>query len=119
PSNSTVTASTPTAPANNSPVTVTVILRDFNGLAVTGRTVSLTSNRGFSDTISPTSASVDSSGMAGFTVSSSTTGTAVFTANDTTDAMALNQTATITFVTSGGGSAPQLTGPDSGVQLSN
>ena len=95
---STVTATPNSVRANGSnPVLVQVGLRDADGQPVISKTVSLSSSRGVSDNISPTSATLDASGIATFTVSSTTPGSATFVATDTTDNLTLPQTASVLF----------------------
>jgi hypothetical protein len=95
---STAVASTPAVSADgSSPAAVTVTLRDALGNPVSGKEVSLASSRGATDTISPGSGVSDASGAVAFTVVSSTFGPATFSATDTTDGLALSQTAQVTF----------------------
>ena len=96
---STVTAS-PTSVASDgvTPSTLTVTLKDAGGAAIPGKTVSLVSNRGLTDTITPASGSSNGSGVVTFTVKSTTAGAPVFTATDTSDSVTVTQTATVTFL---------------------
>ena len=98
--NSTTTASPASVYADNySTSTVTVTLKDSLSAALQGKTVTLTSSRGATDTISAASGTSDASGVVTFTVKSATTGAAVLTATDTTDAVVVTQTPTVTFTT--------------------
>lgn len=83
----------------SSTAAVTVTLRDANMLPVPGKTVTLTSSRGATDTISAASGPSSVSGVVTFTVTSTTLGTAVFSATDVTDSnLAITQTASVNFV---------------------
>ena len=96
--NSTVVASLSTLPADGTTTsTITVTLLDATMNPLAGKTVTLASSRGASDTISPASGTSNGSGVVTFSVKSTTTGTAVFTATDTTDSITVNQTASVTF----------------------
>lgn len=96
--NSTVTAFPTNVPANGiSTAQVSVTLKDINNLPVVGKTVTLASSRGGTDTISPASGPSDSSGIVTFGVKSSTPGSPVFTATNVTDGIEIIQTATVTF----------------------
>jgi hypothetical protein len=99
--NSTVAAS-PVIVANNGVATstISVTLKDAVGNPLAGKSVTLSSNRGATDTLSASSAITGISGVASFTVKSSTAGASVFTANDTTDSVTVTQTVTVTFSTS-------------------
>jgi hypothetical protein len=102
-----VSASVSTVSASPSSVTadgattsaITVTLKDAYGNPVSGKTVTLTSSRGSTDTISAASGSSSSSGVVTFTVISKTAGSATFSATDTGDSpnVAITQTATVTF----------------------
>jgi hypothetical protein len=79
---------------------LTVTLRDANGLPVSGKTVTMASSRGATDTISAASGPSSASGTVSFSVASTTLGTAVFSATDVTDGnLAITQTASVNFVT--------------------
>ena len=96
--NSTVTALPTSVTAdgiNNSTITVTLL--DSGSLPAVGKTVTLASNRGATDTISAASGISNASGVVTFTVKSTTTGSPVFTATDTTDTVVVTQTATVNF----------------------
>ncbi len=96
---STVEASPASVTADGAaPTTVTVTLRDVNGTAVSGRTVTLASSRVGMDTISTASGPSSSSGVVAFTVTSTTVGSSVFTATDTTDSVTITGTATVIFM---------------------
>ena len=97
---STVSVSPASVGADGSSIaTVTVTLRDVNTLPVSGKTVTLTSSRGATDTISAASGLSSAAGVVTFTVTSATLGTAVFSATDVTDGnRAITQTANVTFV---------------------
>ena len=96
---STVVASpTSLAADGTSTSTITVTLRDSQGNLVPGKTVTLSSNRGATDTLSSASGPSDSSGVVTFNVKSATSGSSTFIAVDTTDSVSVNQAATITFL---------------------
>ncbi|MDA0767254.1 MAG: Ig-like domain-containing protein [Verrucomicrobia bacterium] len=97
PLNSTVEAS-PGSVANDGTLsTITVTLKGTSGTPVAGKTVTLASSRGETDTISGASGASDVNGVVTFTVSSLTAGTPVFTATDVDDGLTLSPTATVTF----------------------
>lgn len=77
--------------------TITVTLKDGTNGAVWGKTVTLVSDRGATDTISAASGLSAASGVVTFTVKSTTPGSPVFTATDTNDSVTVTQTATVTF----------------------
>lgn len=96
---STVVATPATVGADGaSPATVTVTLLDAQGNPVSGKEVSLTSDRGADDVITPATATSGASGTAIFTAVSERFGTATFTATDTTDGLALAQAAPVAFL---------------------
>lgn len=96
---STVVSSPSTVSADgSSPATVTVTLLDAAGNPVPGKDVALASDRGIDDTVTPASAISDAAGAVAFTVSSTKFGAATFTAADTSDGLALAQTARVAFV---------------------
>jgi alpha-tubulin suppressor-like RCC1 family protein len=64
---------------------VMVILTDANGNPFPGRSVTLASSRGLTDTITPASGTSNASGLVTFTVKSTLAGTSTFFATDTTD----------------------------------
>ena len=97
-SKSTVTASPTSVSADGiTAALVTVSLKDAAGTPLVGKTVTLASSRGATDTISATSGISSSSGGVSFVVTSSTAGSAVFTATDATDGVTITGTATVTF----------------------
>ena len=98
---STVSASPGSIPADGlTGSTVTVTLKDANGNGVSGKTVTLASDRGATDTISAASGTSSAAGVVTFTVKSSTVGSPVFSATDTTDSVPITpSTATVTFTT--------------------
>ena len=98
--NSTVTAS-PTTVASDGVTTstITVTLKGAGNVAAWGKTVTLASSRGATDTISPGSGVSNIPGVVTFSVTSTTPGTAVFTATDVTDdnLVIAPSTASVTF----------------------
>ncbi|HET6370721.1 MAG TPA: fibronectin type III domain-containing protein, partial [Nitrospiria bacterium] len=76
--------------------TITVTLKDQYGNAVSGKSVSLSSSRGATDTIVPPNPT-DANGQTTGTVASATIGTSTITATDTTDGIIIFQTATVQF----------------------
>ena len=97
-SNSTVVASTSSVVANGiTTSTITVNLRDSNGLLITGEGVTLSGNPSGA-TISPAGAqTTNGSGQAAFTVKSTTIGPVVFTATSVTNNVTITQTANVNF----------------------
>jgi alpha-galactosidase len=97
--NSTVEASSTSILANGiAASTITVTLKDSNGLLISGEGVTLAGGPAGS-TISPTSAqTTNESGKAAFTVKSTTIGTFQFTATSVTNSVMINQTVNIAFV---------------------
>ena len=94
--NSTVAADPSSVTANGSDTsTITVTLKDSGGTAVSGKTVTLASSRGSTDTISAASGVSSASGVVTFTVYSTTAGSPIFTA--TGDSVPITQTASVTF----------------------
>jgi len=80
---STVTANTSTLGANGIATTsITVTIRDATNTPIASEVVSLSSNRGASDTITPSLAITDSNGVVTFVISSSVVGNSVYTATD-------------------------------------
>lgn len=97
---STVLAAPASVKADNSTTaTVTVTLRDSTSNLVSGKTVTLASDR-VEDVISPASAVSDGSGVATFTVHSPRLGLATLTADVTTDTVTITQQGTVTFTAS-------------------
>ncbi len=98
--NSTVTATPSSVEADGvASSTVTVTLKDDNGVALSGRSVSLVAGSG-SSVITASPATTNTSGMATFTVKDATTQAVTYTVTDTTDSVTLNgagQTPTVTF----------------------
>ena len=97
-SRSTVSASPTTVVDNGTATsTITVTLKDVNGNAVSGKTVTLTANGG-SSTISGGGSGVsNSSGVVTFTVTDTVPEAVIYTAADATDGVTINNTATVTF----------------------
>lgn len=97
-SNSLVSASTSSLFADGTTTsTITVTLKDAYANPVAGKSVTLVSDRGGTDTISGSPATTNASGIATFTVKSSTVGVATLTATVTTDSITLTTTPSITF----------------------
>ncbi len=95
---STVAASPSSVAADGvSTSTIMVTLKNSSGSVVSGKTVTLASSRGATDTVAPATGVSNGSGIVIFTVASTTVGTPVFTATDTTDGITLSQTASVTF----------------------
>ena len=95
--NSTVTANPTSVTADGTTTsTITVTLEDAHNNPVSGKTVSLGQGGG-SSTISPASATTSASGVATFTVKDTKAEPVIYTANDTSDAVTVTQTATVTF----------------------
>ncbi len=80
-----------------STATLTLTLKDLSNNPLPGRSVTLISDRGTDDTISPASATTDSNGEAVFTVKSLVVGNSVFSGKDQADGIVINQTQTINF----------------------
>jgi Invasin, domain 3/Bacterial Ig-like domain (group 1) len=94
--NSTVVATGSPAPNDGTtPITITVTLRDAANAPVAGKTVTISSNRGITDTITPASATSNAGGIAVFQVTSLTSGPATITAIG--DGVTLNQKPNIYF----------------------
>lgn len=92
------------APANNSTtVTITVNVVNSCNRAVAGVGVILSSSRGASDTISPATATTNTSGSAVFTVRSGTVGSSVYTAQAET--VIITEQVTVTYTAVGAGDA--------------
>ncbi|HSP41503.1 MAG TPA: invasin domain 3-containing protein [Luteolibacter sp.] len=99
--NSTVVASPSAVVADGvATSTITVSLKDANGFPVEGNDVTLANTAGpQAAVIDPlTPVTTDANGVATFSVSSNTLGTEVFTATDTTDSVAITQTASVDFL---------------------
>ena len=97
---STVVASPTAVLANGtSTSTMTVTLKDAYHNGISGKTVTLASDRGANDTISAASGTSSAAGVVTFTVKSTTLGSSVFSATDVTDSnLAITQTATVDWV---------------------
>lgn len=92
---STVVESVATVVADGSSTsTITVTLKDAYLNLVSGKTVTLSSNRG--DNISPSSATTDASGVATFAVSATLAGSSTYTA--TVGAVTVTDTPSVSFV---------------------
>ena len=87
--------------------TVTGTIRDSNGNALPGKTVTLAKSGG-SSTITTVSGTTDAAGQATFAVKDSVVESSTYTATDTTDSMTITQTAAVSF-TVGPASAAQST----------
>jgi lysophospholipase L1-like esterase len=107
---STVTASPTSQRADGvNTSTLTVTLRDGSSAPIPGKSVTLASSRGATDTISAASGTSNVSGVVTFTVKSTTVGTPVFTATDVTDTVTVSQTATVSFTANPAASAGNST----------
>ena len=94
----TAVASPASVVANGSTAsTVTVMLKDANGNAVQGHTVTLTAGSGSSQ-VSSASGSSTSGGVVTFTVTDTTAQAVTYTAQDTTSNVTLAQQPTVTFI---------------------
>ena len=82
---------------------ITVTLKDSHGNVVSGKTVTLASSRGATDTMTPATGGVtNASGVVSFSVKSNTTGQSTYTATDTTDSnLVLSQQPAVTFTAGG------------------
>lgn len=99
PTSSTVRASPASATADGSDasqVTVTLLSTGASPLPEPGKTVTLRQGSGHS-TIAPPTATTNSSGQATFTVTDATAEAVTYAATDTTDTVAVDQQATVTF----------------------
>jgi hypothetical protein len=106
---STVEASPTSVEADGtSASTITVTVKSISGSVMSGKTVSVSSDRGTTtDTISTITGTTSSNGKATFSVKSSTAGEAVISA--TTGGTAITDTATVTFTTVEGTITPAAT----------
>ncbi len=96
PSNSTLTASPTTVAADGASVSVIIATaKNSSGGALSGKTVTLSSNRGSADTVVTVNGTTDASGKAYFQVRSNTAGSATFTA--IADGVTISQTAMVSF----------------------
>ncbi|MBI3094006.1 MAG: Ig-like domain-containing protein, partial [Rhodocyclales bacterium] len=95
---STVLAVPTSVPADTyTTATITVTLKDSAGTPVPGKTVTLAADFG-SSVITTLSGTTDASGIATFSVKNGTTeGPITYTATDSTDSIAITQTAQVTF----------------------
>jgi hypothetical protein len=94
---STVTASPTSVVADGSTTsTITVTLEDVNSNPVSGKVVTLAPSGGTS-TISAASGTSSASGAVTFTVKDAFAETVIYTATDSTDGVAITQTASVTF----------------------
>ena len=94
---STVVASAPSVTADGTTATITVTLLDTASGPVAGDTVTLTPTGGTSSIISAASGPSDASGVVTFDVSDTTAENVTYTATDTTEAVAITQTASVSF----------------------
>jgi len=95
---STVVPSPDTVDADGvSTSTITVMLKDAGNNPLAGKTVTLASSRGATDTLSAASGPSDTNGVVMFSVSSTASGVAEFTAPNTTDSIAVSSTANVTW----------------------
>jgi alpha-tubulin suppressor-like RCC1 family protein len=78
--------------------TLTVTLNDSNSNPIANKSISINANPNTNVVVTPTSVLTDNSGVAVFTINSTSAGTINFTANDTTDSLAITQTANVTFI---------------------
>ena len=95
------TSTTAAAPASvvadgSTPVTVTVTLEDAYGNLVPGKAVSVAATG--AGAVSPASVVTDGSGVAAFSVTDTAVESSTFTATDTSDSLAVTQTASASFV---------------------
>lgn len=96
---SSATASSTTVLGNGiATSTITVTLLDSSSNPIPAKSVSLTSNRGGSDTISAASGPSSASGVVNFIVKSAVQGTSTYTATDNSDGVTVTMTPAITFV---------------------
>jgi hypothetical protein len=97
PVNSIIAASTSVPADGSTTAGVMVFLRDANGHAISGKTVTLTASGG-NAVFSPASVVTDvTNGAAIFTVTDKTVESVTFSATDSTDGVALTQTQALTF----------------------
>jgi hypothetical protein len=95
-SNSTVSAGSSSIPGDDTTTsTITVTVLNASSSALSGKTVTLSSNRGVQDHISPSTAVTDGSGVATFSVKSSNAGTSTYTA--VVDTITITDTADVTY----------------------
>lgn len=77
---------------------IRVVVRNSSSLALAGKTVSVSSSRGGTDTITPSSGVTDASGLVEFGIKSSTRGVASLTISVTTDTLTLTNKARVSFL---------------------
>ena len=103
PTLSTVTPASQSATADGiDPATVTVTLKDQNGVDVAGKTVTLTPASGHA-TVAPAQSGsdvTDATGQSSFTVTDGTAESVTLDASDTTDSVGVDATAQVTFTAS-------------------
>lgn len=92
---SVATTPTPVSADGTTKINVTVTVKNNAEVALSGKTVTLTSSRGTSDVITPAQAVTNASGVATFAVSSAQAGTALLTA--ASDGVALRDPVAVTF----------------------
>jgi uncharacterized repeat protein (TIGR01451 family) len=96
--NSSVTVAPANVPANGISISnVTVVLLDAENNPISGRTVTLTSNRGVADIITQPPGPTDATGTAVGTIRSSMVGVSTITATDTTTSVVLNDRPQVFF----------------------
>lgn len=96
---STVTATPTQVVADGAQTSVVMVtLLDNAGNPVGGKTVSMASSRGGTDTITPASGVSSALGIVSFQMSSSTLGTSTVTVTDVTDSLVLSTTRSISFI---------------------
>ena len=100
--NSTVSASPSSVSADDSATTtITVTALDANNNPVTGKNVSLATDRSVPDSFTPGSGSTNGSGVVTFTATSTYPGTSNYTATGTTGSIVISQTAAVTYTATG------------------
>jgi hypothetical protein len=110
--NSTVVASPSSLTADGATMTtITVTLKDaYGNPAPAGKSVSLTSSRGATDTIATSPSSTNASGQVTFSAKSSTAGSSTFTAVDATDLTSSSPASNTVTFTAGAASAIAISG---------
>ena len=100
--NSTVSASPASLNADDSATTtITVTAKDANNNLVPSRAVTLATNRSVPDSVTAGAANTDASGVITFTATSTYAGSSVYTATGTAGAIAITQTAGVTYNATG------------------
>ncbi len=100
--NSTVSASPSSVNADDSATTtITVTAMDANSNLITGKTVSLASNRSTPDNLASSSGTTNGSGVVTFTATSTYPGTSTYTATGTSGSITITQTAAVTYNAAG------------------